>query len=225
MHTVGRPVLNYDPILREDLLSFMKLSGEGCMEEVKTVTGWTIDTRRLLVILTDDKASDWSQGIQSIIDSNKTNYKEMDTRIGRLNHCCFIIPLTCHFIYVLRKLRDRSRHTTSLTSVETKYINLWLKFLRQKNTSFSINNIIYRQPTHIRWDDSCPIGIEDVSLLVRAYRFPIPRTLQGQVSNNALEFLAIVVGCWLDVHENRIQEENCILAVTDNSSCVGWMHK
>ena len=149
----------------------------------------------------------------------------MDTLIGRLNHCCFIIPLARHFMHCLRNLRDRSRPVASLRPIESKYLKLWLQFLEQANNGLSINNIIYRQPTHIRWDDSCPIGIGGVSLLGRAYRFHIPRELQGRVSNNALEFLASVVGCLLDIHDNHIQEEDCILALTDNSSCAAWMHK
>ena len=72
MHTLGRPVVEEEPILRDDLLSFKKLNGEGCLEEIKTETGWTINTHGLLVILTNYKTSDWSKVIRSIINSKKT---------------------------------------------------------------------------------------------------------------------------------------------------------
>lgn len=149
----------------------------------------------------------------------------MDTLIGSLNHCCFIIPLAHHVIRTLRNLRDRSHHTASLRPIEIKYLNLWLQFLGKKNNGLSINNTIYRQPTHIQWDDSCSIRICGVSLLGITYIFHTPHNLQGRVSNNALNFLASTVSCWLDIHENRIQEKDCILTLTDNSSCTGWMHK
>ena len=149
----------------------------------------------------------------------------MDTLIGSLNHCCFIIPLAHHVIRTLRNLRDRSHHTASLRPIEIKYLNLWLQFLGQANNGLSINNIVYRQPTHIRWDNSFPIGIGEVSLLGQAYRFHIPHNLQGGVSKNALEFLSSIVGFWLDIHGHWIQEEDCIIFLTENSSCVGWIHK
>ena len=58
-----------------------------------------------------------------------------------------------------------------------------------------------------------------------AYRYHIPRDLQGRVSNNALEFLASTTGVWLDVLSNNVQKEDCILPFTDSSSACGWLHK
>ena len=101
----------------------------------------------------------------------------------------------------------------------------WTKFLTQANKGISINNIIHRQPTHIRWDDSCPIGIGGVSISGRASRYKIPTHLQNRVSNNALKFLAFTIGCWLDYLEGEIEPEDCSLALTNSSSAKGWIHK
>jgi len=60
MHILGRPISQDDPITREDLLSFRKLSGKDRMEEIKIVTGWKIGTRRFTVSLTEDKLDNWS---------------------------------------------------------------------------------------------------------------------------------------------------------------------
>ena len=226
MHILGRPTDKNDPISRTDLLSFSKLSGEGKMEEIKTVTGWTIDTRRFLVSLTDDKCSTWTSTIRSILASGQTNHNIMETLEGRLNHCGYIIPLALHFLHKIRLLTRRcSKSTVNITKIERRYLHIWIRFLASANKGISINNIIYRRPTHIRWDDSCPIGIGGVSTNGRAYRYMIPRHLQGRVSNNALEFLASMVGCWLDIIEGRVPRHSCYLAMTDSSSCSGWIHK
>jgi hypothetical protein len=48
---LSRPVGPHKPIPREVLLSLTKLMGEGCFQGTKTVLGWNLDTRRLLMLL------------------------------------------------------------------------------------------------------------------------------------------------------------------------------
>ena len=86
-------------------------------------------------------------------------------------------------------------------------------------------NVLYRRPTHIRWDNSCPIGIGGVDLSGKAYRYNLPRRLQGRVFNNALEFLASMVGRWIDILDGSITPQIYMLALTDKSSACGWLHK
>ena len=68
MHIIGCPVHPNEPIPRDNLLCFRKLYGESQLAEIKTVTGWGIDTRRFLVFLTENKQSAWSASIQNIIN-------------------------------------------------------------------------------------------------------------------------------------------------------------
>ena len=114
---------------------------------------------------------------------------------------------------------------TSFTTAEWNCFKLWIAFLTIVNKGISINNVVYYKPDHIRWDDSWPIGIRGVSISGRAYRYHIPRHLQGRISNNTLEFLASVVWILLDIEDGNINAEDCILAMTDNSSAQGWLHK
>ena len=227
MHTVGRPVHPSEPIPRDDLLCFRKLYGEGRLEEIKVVTGWGIDTRRFLIFLPEDKEQAWSVSIQNIINKQHSTYKEIESLIGRLNHCGYIIPTARHFLHPIRNMLNHSpqRRNISVTTLEQTYLKLWQRFLNYAKGGISINNIVYRRPTHIRWDDSCPIGIGGISLSGRAYRYHLPRSIQGRVSNNALEFLASVVGCWVDLLHGSVAPQSCILAFTDNSSACGWLHK
>ena len=226
MHIIGRPVHPDEPIKREDLLCFRKLAGEGQMSEIKTVTGWGINTRRLVVSLTDDKFSTWTSSINAILKKGFTDHDEMESVVGRLNHCGYIIPHARHFLHPLRAiLTSNHKKSHPLSTKEKKYLQIWQSFLSYANRGISINNIVYRRPTHIRWDDSCPIGIGGVSVKGLAYRYHLPRPLQGRVSNNALEFLASTVGCWLDYLNGEIPPLSCILALTDSSSACGWLHK
>ena len=45
------------------------------------------------------------------------------------------------------------------------------------------------------------------------------------VSNNLLEFIAEIVCIWLDMLEDKMDLDNCCLALGDNASAVGWIYK
>eukprot|EP00957_Ditylum_brightwellii_P166773 12694441-Ditylum_brightwellii.AAC.1 len=64
-----------------------------------------------------------------------------------------------------------------------------------------------------------------MSIHGRAWRHHIPRQLQGRVSNNILEYLAEIITRWVDITEGRIEREDCILALSDSSSAIGWKFK
>ena len=72
------------------------------MAEIKTVTGWGINTRRFLVFLTEGKQSAWLASIQTILNKGSSIYNEIDTLADRLNHCEYIIPLARHFLDPIR---------------------------------------------------------------------------------------------------------------------------
>ena len=229
LEILGRPVSHQEPVPRDELLSIIKLHAEGAMQEIQVVTGWEINTRIFQVALTTEKFEAWTKSINDILESREAYHKDIDTLIGRLNHAGFIIPHARHFLHVIRNLHSRcllnKKEKTKLTATENDYLKIWINFLQYAHSGISINNIIYRQPNHIRWDDSCPIGIGGVSMSGLAYRYHIPRYLQGRVSNNALEFLASTTGVWLDIHMKTINIEDCILPFTDSSSACGWLHK
>jgi hypothetical protein len=74
VHVVGRPLSNNEPIPREPLLSHDKLLAEGAPSELKTVLGWEIDTRRLLLRLPPEKYTAWSQDIVNIVKIKKISH-------------------------------------------------------------------------------------------------------------------------------------------------------
>ena len=90
-----------------------------------------------------------------------------------------------------------------------------------------MNLIVTRRPSRICWSDSCPFGLGGFLLRSgRAWRLRIPKdsVLHGSaVINNLLEFLGMVVNIWLECLDSDAQD--CILAIGDSTSGVGWLHK
>ena len=53
----------------------------------------------------------------------------------------------------------------------------------------------------------------------------IPEKLRGQAHINLLEFIAQLVGIWIDVLEGRITHMQCLLAIGDSTSAMGWLRR
>jgi hypothetical protein len=90
-----------------------------------------------------------------------------------------------------------------------------------------MNQITIRQPSRLTWSDSCPFGVGGYNLQGRAWRFPIPSSspiFGSNLVNNLLEFLGMVIGIWLICLEPDNPSE-CILAIGDNTSAIGWLFK
>ncbi len=68
LHLLGRPPDTKDPIERDDVLSISKFLAEASPSETKTILGWMVDTRRLLLLLPENKVVGWSASIQSLLD-------------------------------------------------------------------------------------------------------------------------------------------------------------
>ena len=98
LHMFGRPAHENEPVPRNDLVALNKLLAAGSPSEIKTVLGWDIDTRRLLVSLPDDKFEEWCAQIQKAIDSKSISPSDLESLIGRLNHAAFVIPLSRHYL-------------------------------------------------------------------------------------------------------------------------------
>jgi hypothetical protein len=86
-----------EPVLRNHLASVSKLLADGRLEEVKTILGWTLDTRRLLLSLQTDKHKLWSAGIRKMITDKSSRGDKLNT-VGRLKDVSFTIPAAQHFL-------------------------------------------------------------------------------------------------------------------------------
>jgi hypothetical protein len=78
----ARPMHIREPIPREDFEACNKLSSEAGLEEQKTVLGWLIDMRRLLLSLPNNKFLAWTEILSSVLTRGMTTAKEMESIIG-----------------------------------------------------------------------------------------------------------------------------------------------
>ena len=214
-------------------MSQPKLIAEGGPAEAQIVLGWTLNTRSLLVILPLDKFEAWSSDLKEIISKRGGTFGQLETTIGRLNHAAYIIPLSRHFLNRVRlrlRVKKHKNQALSLTQDEIDDFELWTVFLSQAHTGISMNQITIRQPTKTCWSDSCPFGIGGFLLSGRAWRIRIPDSspIYGlDIANNVLEFLGMMVTIWLVLIEceETESEQDCILALGDNTSAIGWLFK
>jgi hypothetical protein len=98
-----------EQIPHKDMEARTKLQAEARLEEQKTVLGWLIDTRRLLVKLPMNKFIAWTNIIEEVMQSGTTTAKEMESVIGRLVHLGMAIPFVYHFLSRLRDLQVRAK--------------------------------------------------------------------------------------------------------------------
>ena len=235
VHVTCRPHAGDDePVPRRPLLSDEKLEAEGTPAEIQIVLGWDLNSRLLLILLPFDKFTAWSSDLRAIIAAGKITFGELESVMGRLNHAGYIIPLARHFLGRLQirlKVRRPKKQEFTLTKLEIEDLRLWTDtFLPKAHRGISLNTMTIRRPSQIIWSDSCPFGMGGVHLAGRAWRFAIPTdsALFGDdTANNLLEFLAMVSNIWLlllELDQAGVEEE-CILALGDNTSAIGWLFK
>ena len=67
IHVIGRSLLQHELIPTKDLIFKEKLAAEAGQSKIKRNIGWTKNTRTLIIALPDDKATAWTNTIESII--------------------------------------------------------------------------------------------------------------------------------------------------------------
>jgi hypothetical protein len=91
-----------------------------------------------------------------------------------------------------------------------------------------MNRITIRQPTRLCMSDTCPWGIAGYSLSGRGWCIVIPpcTPLCGNSRfNNLFEFIGTAVTAWLECLDSNADAEECILALGDNTSALGWIYR
>jgi hypothetical protein len=233
MHVTSRPHAGEEeePIPRRALLSISKLLAEGSPDEIQIVLGWRIDTRRLTIALPDDKFQAWMTDIEAIgTQKGRCAYEALDELTGRLNHSSFVMPASRHFLGRIRaSLTPRRGKSTmiQLSEAAVDDLALWQQILTSANQGVSMNLLVTREPNRICWSDACPFGLGGYSLSGQAWRLQIPvgHPLRGHPGiNNLLEFTAMVVNVWLECLASG-NNQDCILAVGDSTSAIGWLFK
>jgi hypothetical protein len=205
-----------------------KFLAEGRMEESKQILGWIINTRSLTLALPTEKHAKWTKDINTMISSGKTNHKQLEQLLGRLNHTANILPTMRHFLGCLYRALYRSGKTKwiSLKPSEKMDLSLLETYLDYAKEGVSMNNVVFRKPTNINRSDASEFGIGGYNLISgKAWRFELPIDCRLRTTLNSLEFLACMIMIWIDILSNNIKHESCILSQTDSSSAAGWLRK
>ena len=233
MYVTSRPHAGdeHEPIIRRAILSPTKLLAEGSPAERQIVLGWMIDTRRLRIALPEDKYSAWVESINDIVQSTSCTKDNLETLVGQLNHVAHIIPMARHFLSRIRQLTDSKSQGKSRLKVTPEVaddLRLWLLLLAAAQQGISINLIATRRPSRVLWSDSCPFGVGGYSLVTGfAWRILIPKNSVIYGNNrvkNLLEFLGMAINILLELQDCKAEDQDCILALGDNTSAVGWLH-
>jgi hypothetical protein len=222
---ISRPYNEHDLPKREHMLALAKLQAEGSLRETQTILGWYIDTRDLTIRLPETKYLAWVTDINDMIQKSKTKYKTLESLLGRLPvvHCSNIIPLGRFYLGTLRRHLVGSKwRTIKLLQRETETLMVWKTILLKASKGININLIVYRRPTNISINDACLTGMGGFSVRFGiAWRTYFPEIQHTSI--NTIKFIAAIVGVWLEIKHTKDKHAS-IMAITDNSSAVGWLH-
>ena len=135
-----------EPLPRRTVLSIPKHLVEGAPAEIQIVLGWLINCRRFLIALPKDKFDEWSKHLcQLLHHRGETNFGNLETLVGRLNHAAAIIPLSRHFLNRLQgrvKTRVSKLTRIQLTEEELEDVKLWKTFLQRAHGGMSIDKVV-----------------------------------------------------------------------------------
>ena len=229
IHATVRESHPDDPSPREFMESRAKLIAEAGLTELKTVLGWVLDFRRLIISLPYNKYHAWSNNIREILSRDNSTARELETLVGRLGHVGTIIPMVYHFLSRLRELQRKAsrnkRWPTKLNAECRLDLRLMLQVLAKASRGIDMNIVAYRRPSHVYRADSCPHGLGGYSSEGYAWRFKVPDDLLFRASNNFLEFIASIVTPWVDLIAGRLRAGDCALSMTDSTTSAGWLKK
>ena len=162
-----------------------------------------------------------------MIRTKNTIFDTIKKVLGRLTHIAYIFFPGRFFLNRIRGLHQRCEKydRQNLVSEELGDFQLWLEFLERLTTfGTSINNVTTMTIDVTGWSDACETGLGGYTSTGQAFRFKIPKHLQGIFQINLLEF--IVAKHTIDLALTHNTGHNIRIAhIGDNSSTVSWLKK
>jgi hypothetical protein len=149
------------PIPRKDMEACNKLKAEAGLEEYKTILGWLVDTRCLLLSLPNNKFVAWTAIIREVIEQGTTMAKTMESIIGHLGHLGMAIHFVYHFVSRLRNLQEwaRRRRSININDECCNDLQLMIGVIKRAHDGINLNILVYQCPTHVYHLDLCPAGL------------------------------------------------------------------
>ena len=196
------------------------------MKETIIYLGWFINTRTFIIGLPMEKVKAWTSSIVSILKSNYSEFKELATLVGQLEHVCNVLPSARHFMNRTRQIAALAgKKSVKIPDKVKKDLVLWIKFINKAKEGISINNIIFRYPNSAPITDSRETGIGGYSLtskILWSYQFTIEE--KRSFTLNTEEYIGSVIGAYFAPQDDKCSQP-CILSLSDSSSTVSWLHK
>ena len=192
IHAIADNSASSKTIPRDDIVAIDKMKAEGAAEERKICLGWMIDTRRLLVSLSDHKTIGWINQKNAILHNKTVSEKELASIFGRLENVAQVLTTLGHFLSNIRHIQiiaAQRKHNVKLNMRTRKDLELAKTFIGKANQ-----------------------GI-------------IPQNLRNRAHINVLEYLAQIIAIWIDILEGKTKQEDCVLALGDNTSAMGWLRR
>ena len=133
--------------------------------------------------------------------------------------------------HLQERIKDKSgssRQSFRLSREEVEDLKLWKVFLEKARTGISMNLLTLRAPSLMAFSDSYPFGIGGYTSKGWAWRVRVPKMFGfwGHDSvNNMIKFLGMAVSIMLLIREAGGENCPCSLALGDNTSATGWLHR
>ena len=217
-----------EKIQRDDMVSLEKTLAEGAASEKKICLGWNLDTRTLIVSLPRHKHKAWGDQIRKTLQSKLVSNDTLMSIIGRLENIAQFQSIPGHFFSNIRHaqiLADRRKHNIKLSRRVKEDLKLAINFLDKAEQGFSMNTVVFRKPEKYFICDASEYGLGGFSTEGRAWTWEIPQEFKGRAHINVLEYMAQLISIWTDMMEGNIGKQDCILAMGDNTSAMGWLKR
>jgi hypothetical protein len=227
LDATARPLALDEPLPRTLLLKKSKIIAEGGLEETKTVLGWLLNTRDLTIALPERKFTAWSRTIQDMIDSGTTTSKALETMVGRQTHAANILPMARHFICRIRFAQSKMKIANfhyELSRRVLEDLKLALEILEVAYQGVSMNLLTFRLPQVGYFADAAEHGLGGWNSWGAYWFIELPDFLLGRAHINLLEFLAALIGPWIDILNGHLSPEDCFLVMGDSTTAAGWIH-
>ncbi len=145
MDTCACPEDPEEPISCETMEARDKLAVEALLKEQKTILGWYINFRQLIIKLPENKLIAWLEVIEIMLKDGTTMAKVLKMNIGRLVHLGLAIPFVHHLMSRLRDLHmtAKRRHRVKINGEHQKDLMLMLNFLKIACEGISLNSITF----------------------------------------------------------------------------------
>ena len=228
IHAIAHTAQGETFLERQEFIADDKNDAEGGPEEIKICLGWQLDTRRLTVALPMHKYIAWDKELEIAHNSKSISNDTLLSILGRLENAATVIQPLGHFLNNIRSLQMQAaekRHNVRMSAAAREDLKLARRFLGKAREGISMNLLSFRKPDLFHIGDASEHGMGGFDSSGRAWRYLIPQHLRGRAHINLLEFLTQLIGLWLAIEEGRLQRHDCILAMGDSTTALGWLRR